>query len=129
MQPVKPGFCVFLTLVAVIMSVCFVLGSAAEGGADSSCLCLEKVVDELYNPVEYLTVRRRNSLLSLVVEQRGVIRAFLGNKHERQEVFMDIRDRVTTSPAEGEERGEYVRLVYSLPTGLAWANKPCLQAC
>ena len=103
---VKPGFCVLLTAVSVITRARPVRGVSSDGSVTSSCLCLEKAVDELYNPVEYLAVRSRDSVLSLVVEQRGVIRAFLEGDRERQQVYMDITDRVTTSHTQGEERGE-----------------------
>ena len=98
---------VFPVLVAVALRMCGEQALASGSGrADAPCLCLKKVVDGLYNPVEYLTVRRDNSLLILVVEQRGVVRAFVKDKRERKEFFMDLRDRVTTTRSQGEERGE-----------------------
>lgn len=80
-------------------------GTWSADVSENSCFCLKKVVDGLYNPVEYLAIRRDNSLTTLVVEQRGVVRSFLQGWQETR-VFLDIRDRVATSSTVGEERGE-----------------------
>ncbi|KAK7103466.1 HHIP-like protein 1 [Littorina saxatilis] len=68
------------------------------------CMCLEKVAEDLYNPVEYITFKRDNSVLVLIAEQKGTARAWLKDM-ERDTLFMNITDRVHTSEAQGEERG------------------------
>ena len=99
----KICFAIIAYLIVVSMETTH---ASTDNNLTSSCMCLSKEVGELYNPVEYVTIKRDNSRLTLVVEQRGVVRAFLEDWRERASVFLDIRDRVTATDAFSEERGE-----------------------
>ncbi|XP_076443139.1 HHIP-like protein 1 [Babylonia areolata] len=95
---------------SVLLTITVLLVSNRISTADdvtSPCLCLKKEVDKLHNPVEYVVTGRNASSprLTLVVEQRGLVRAFLAENKEREAVFLNITDRVTTSDRPGEQRG------------------------
>ncbi|CAB4036025.1 HHIP 2, partial [Paramuricea clavata] len=68
------------------------------------CLCVREVIHNLRNPLALLHANDQTHRM-FIVEQIGLVYVILPNERKLDTPFMDIRSKVLTSSAFGDERG------------------------
>lgn len=109
----SPSFLVLLIIYIVSMAIRSHIPTASaetvtqRADGEKTCYCLEEVVSDLYNPVMASFVRRTENSDQveqiIVAEQRGVIKLVTGSG--KVKTMLDIRHRVVSTDAYGDERG------------------------
>lgn len=81
-----------------------ILGKKYNHNSNEGCLCVEEIARGLRNPLAAVHAGDGSKRL-FIAEQLGVIRIITASGKLLQQPFLDIRDRVLTSKAFGDERG------------------------
>ena len=77
---------------------------AGMNATNRGCLCVREVIKDLRNPLALIHANDQTHRM-FIVEQIGMVHIILPNGKKRDTPFMDIRSKVLTSPAFGDERG------------------------